>query len=368
MSARMIRTAGRLAACGALLLGVGFTLAHASCASVAGLDSDPCTPSSPPPPPPSSSETGDGSTISLALQGLNFAVSDGTDGGPPSVGGLDLDHACSREDGTPTTCVESPLASPHKDDSNGVDNAFGWLLADNQIQLNRVLSRKTDQRITLLLRLTGYNGQADDDNVEVEVFTTAGVEPIDDAGRPAEPRWDGTDRWTVSCETFASCDGGALSQQVTAVSDTMAYVSGGVLVSANLGLLPAARSFAQQGDGGFLTALINLNDPVLVAPLTHGDAGVEIHGGILGARWRTAELIAMVAALPGVCISPNESMNFVCPVADLASHAKLDGTGHACDALSVGMAFDAHPATITSHLVPIVYPSPCDAGPAADCP
>jgi hypothetical protein len=291
-------------------------------------------------------------------------VSYGTDGGSPSVGGLDLDRACSREDGTPTSCVESPLASPHKDDSHGVDNAMGWLLADNQIQLDRVLGPNTDPRVTLLLRLTGYNGQADDDQVLVEVFTTAGVEPVDDAGRPGEPRWDGTDQWTVSCETFASCDGGALSQQVTEVSDTTAYVTGGVLVSTNLGLLPAARSFAQEGDAGFLTALINLNDPVLVAPLTHGDAGVEIHGAILGGRWRTADLIAATA---GVCISPDVSMRFVCPAADLASQAKLDGTGHACDALSVGMTFDAHPATITSHLVPIVYNSPCDAGPAGDC-
>jgi hypothetical protein len=299
------------------------------------------------------------------MQGLRFAVNYGSDGGPPSVGGLDLDHACSREDGTPTSCAESPLASPHKDDGNGVDNAMGWLLANNQIQLDRVLSPNTDPRITLLLRLTGYNGQANDDKVLVEVFTTAGVEPVDDAGTPAEPRWNGTDQWTVSCETFASCDGGSLSTQVTEVSDTTAYVSGGVLVAANLGFLPAARSFAQQGDGGYLTALINLNDAVLVAPLKQSDAGVEIHGGILGARWPTA---AMIAAIAGVCISPDDSMRFVCPVADLASQAKLDGTGSKCNALSIGMAFDAVPGTITNHLVPIVFNSPCDAGPAGDCP
>jgi hypothetical protein len=281
------------------------------------------------------------------------------------VGGLDLDHACSREDGTPTTCVVGPLAAPHKDDGNGVDDAMGWLLVDNQVQLNRVLgvlSATTDPRVTVLLRLTGYNGQANDDQVLVEAFTTAGVEPVDDAGRPAEPRWNGTDHWTVSCETFATCDGGALTE----VSDTMAYVSGGVLVVSNLGFLPAPISFLQEGDGGFLTALINLNDPVLVAPLTHGDAGVEVHGGMLGARWRTADLIATVAT--DMCIPPDASEGFICPRADLASKAKLDGTGHACNALSVGMAFDAYPATInTSDVVPVVYNGRCEAGPG-DCP
>ena len=56
--------------------------------------------------------------------------------------------------------------------SHGVDNAIGWLLADNQIQLDRVLSPNTDPRVTLLLRLKGYSGQADDDQVLVGVNRT----------------------------------------------------------------------------------------------------------------------------------------------------------------------------------------------------
>jgi hypothetical protein len=307
---------------------------------------------------------GEGPPIELALRGLRFAVDYPADGGPPSVSGLDLDHACSKENGTPTTCTESALATPHKDDQNGDDNALGWLLVDNQLQLDMVLTPNTDPRITVLLRLTGYNGQPDDDRVLVEAFTTAGVEPVDDAGTPGEPRWDGTDQWTVSCETFASCDGGAIGSAVK-VSDPMAYVSGGVLVVSNLGFLPAARSFGQQGDAGYLTALVNLNDPVLVAPLVHGDAGFEARGGMLGARWQTADMIATVA---GICIGPDVSRHFICPATDLASEAMLDGTGQPCSALSVGMAFDALPATITTHIVPILYSSRCDAGDVGDCP
>jgi hypothetical protein len=301
----------------------------------------------------------------VALKGLRFAVDYPDDGGPPTVSGLDLDHACSKENGTPTTCVESPLATPHKDDGHGRDNALGWLIVNNQVQLDMVITPNTDPRVSVLLRLTGYNGQPDDDQVFVEAFTTAGVEPVDDAGTPGEPRWDGTDRWTVSCETFASCDGGAIGSAVTQVSDQTAYVSGGVLVVPNLGFLPAVLSSGQQGDAGYLTTLINLNDPVLVAPLVHGDAGIEVRGGILGGRWRTADMIATVA---GICIGPDVSTRFICPIADLASDAILDGTGQRCNALSVGMAFDALPATITTHIAPIVYDSRCDTGDAGDCP
>jgi hypothetical protein len=326
-----------------------------------GLASDPCTPSGPPPPPAVTG--GGGPDLVLALQNLRFAVDYGGDGAPPSVRGLDLDHACSRENGTPTTCVTAVVGSPHKDDSNGVDNALGWLLIDNQTQLTTFLSPNSDPRVTLLLRLRGYNGQPDDDNVEVDAFVSGGVEPLDDAGTPTEPQWKGMDQWTVSCETIPNCEAGTLSL-LTQASDTSAYVTGGVLVSRNIGFLPLAASLQLQG-GGFVSVPLKLYDPLIVAPLVPEEGGVGIHGGLFGARWPTAEMIAAIASL---CIGPTTSKRFVCPGADLAQMAKLDGTGHACDAFSIGMTFDAHRATLTNRVVPIVYNGPCDASATGDCP
>jgi len=336
-------------------------MAHASCASVSGIASDPCAASGPPPRPAVSG--GGGPDLTLALQNLHFAVDYGSPGVAPSVAGLDLDHGCSKEDGTPTTCVSSPLASPHKDDGKGVDNGLGWLLADNHAQIGGLLSPNTDARVTLILTLKGYSGQMDDDQVEVDAYVTAGVEPVDGAGTPSEPQWNASDRWTLSCETIPVCGTATI---ITEASDTHAYVAGGVLVSQELSRLPVVTTSQLQQGGGFVAVRVNLNDPVIVAPLVREGTGFGIRGGLLGGRWSTDEMMAAVAA---VCIPPEASVGFVCTNADVASLEKLDGTGHACDALSVGMRFDAHPATLADGAIaPIVYDTPCDAGAAGSCP
>jgi len=305
----------------------------------------------------------------LALRNLRFAVDFGNGGGPPSVGGLDLDHACSRENGTPTSCVSKATATPHKDDGQGVDNAMGWLIADNSDQLHELLTSNSYPGVTLLLRLNEYNGRVDDDQVGIEVFTTGGIDPIDDAGVPAVPSWTDADTWTVSCETLtAGCDAGANSPIVSASVDSMAYVSQGVLVSQNLRSLTVVISSQFPDAGGFFAVPVQLNDPVLVAPLTlKGGGVVEIHDGLLGGRWSTADMIAAVAS---VCIDVNTvEGNIVCPHADIASRAGYDGTGQPCRALSVGLTYDAYGATIgAGGPVPIQYNTPCPGGQMPDCP
>jgi hypothetical protein len=349
---------GKLAACGALLLGAAFTILHASCASLAGVASDPCSPSSPPPRP--AVVGGGGPDLVVAIQNLHFAVDYGSDAREGSVTGLDLDHACSKEDGTPTSCVGSSLGMPPKDDSNGVDNVLGWLLLVNYGQIRTFLSQSTDPRITLILVLKDFNGKAEDDQVEVDAFVTAGVE--DDAGRAAEPQWDGGDRWTVSCETLPLCNPQTL---VTTASDLNAYVTGGKLVSQGLSSLPVVTTSQLSEGGPFVAVLVNLSDPVIVAPLVNeSGGGIGIRGALLGGRWATVDMIKAVST---VCVAPDASTQFLCPIADLTTPAKRDGTGQACDAISVGMRFDGHPAILANHIVPIVYNGLCDAATGA-CP
>jgi hypothetical protein len=347
-------------ACAALVSGAAAAKVFLSCANRQGLDRDECLPGELPARPGTG---GEGPVVELAVQ--HFAIAaEFPDGGDPIVRGLDLDHACSREDGTPTSCQKRSTAMPHKDDNRSGDNAIGWLNALDPVQTRTLLvyGTDTDPKITLLLRLRDYNGTADDDSVEGEIFTTGGVEPLTDGGPLASPSGSPTDRYTVSCEDLVAC-----AQPITTTTtDRAAYVAGDVLVLPAIRDLKIAVPVSVVGRPA-VPVLITLHDAIVVAPLVHDPRGLRIQGGLLGGRWTTADVVGSLVCV-GLPIPIGLAQSQICPFADIASYATLDGTGHVCDALSSAWTFDAYQATIGDRIVPIIYK--CDAGPqvGVDCP
>ena len=177
------------------------------------------------------SATGGTTTIVSALSSYEFSEAD--DPSRPFSKGLDLDHTCTCPG--PRSCKPANGTTGVCDFANGVDNAAG----DYFLSLLSVLGRQAtitakiqNGDYGLVLRVRNYNELPNDDDVELAVFNSFGLdrtpETGSDAGLPANavPKFDGTDRWTVDSKSLL---GG--TAYLPNVVDTRAYVRDGVVVA-----------------------------------------------------------------------------------------------------------------------------------------
>jgi hypothetical protein len=229
--------------------------------------------------------------------------------------GLNLDKFCTCL-GEGPSCKDPPYATKenHCDDKGGVDNAASRLFAALDIALppdkfgSPFYSEKAEQgNWTLLLRVTGYNGELDDPRVTVAIYGPAGLQassmsgaggtdggggaaPADpcqtdpDAGPVVEtiPCWNGHDVWRVADTSV----GMTQSIDEPLYFDPNAYISKGFLVASvsettlNLG---GANSYL----GIRLTAGTIVG--AVQAPQVDG-LGFRIVNGTLAARWTTQDI------------------------------------------------------------------------------
>src|SRR5262249_9522403 len=80
-------------------------------------------------------------------------------------------------------------------------------------------------RTTTVFRLRGYNGEANDDRVELAAYSGT---TWDNEFEGPKPRWDGEDRWNV---TSLWLERGQLDVAAPRYRDTHAYVAQHVLVA-----------------------------------------------------------------------------------------------------------------------------------------
>jgi hypothetical protein len=269
--------------------------------------------------------------------------------------GYDLDNACTCAPHDPT-CA-SPVQTC--DGEGGVDNAVGVFMT------NLGLAAPFEQQMTdaiigagrggVLFQVEKYNGQLDDANVKVSIYSSQGPATIAADGGIVHhpPDFTKVDTWTVDRSRLTSGQ-----PPGTYDATTEAYVSNGVLVTPFVALVRLSETVQLATTGAYLVAPIDLSDPA--HPL--------IRSGVIAGRWPTDKLLALIEGT--MCSVPQTvARDGVCASADIMRDEGQDKQGLPCNALSLALGFDAVPALFgpPQDLGPST--APClDGGPVLLCP
>ena len=275
--------------------------------------------------------------------------------------GLDLDGKCTCTAGKiPKGCCQSDgpsckMATTACDGPRGVDNAGASVFQLISTFLGNFGSDFYSKRAELgewstLFRVRGYNGQSNDDRVELDWYASAGLEQPD-GGLPdaaaATPKWEGHDRWRVTEVSVLPPDGGPPSLDQPRWSDKKAYVTDNVLVasipSSVLRLAGLTNAMDVRVSAGFIVAEI--------APQAAGD-GYALTKGLIVFRWKTKDVFYALSSYrdevgnPICTDSPfyKTGVSQLCSLPDITVEAVAPT--EACTALSVGIGFEASPAEI----------------------
>lgn len=252
-------------------------------------------------------------------------------------------------------CSAPSGATPRQDGPGGVDNAFGEVLApaldlilpcfESGVQLQQSLGRGT-----LLLRVEGWNGGANDSAVTASLLVSADgtsdslgdvmweasthqlVLTSDGTTPAADPQGVADDVYMARPDSFDAEEGAT-----PRVRDTNAYLSNGTLVFS----LPDNAGVPLNGGGSSL--VMRLTDGLILAELS-ADFSTINAGSISGRNDISAFLHA--AETVGVCPALAEAIEGQLGiVADVHSNPNA-AEGGDCDAISVGIPFVGAPATL----------------------
>ncbi len=299
-------------------------------------------------------EAGPDQEFTTAMRVLRLKKS--ATGGPL---GLDIDRFCSCQ-GDKKSCIPPPLQPEDLacDQAEGRDNQAQALFGLLELVLN--LDPKTDGlselyssfaelgRWSVLIRVSGYNGTANDDKVRVEWYPSGGT------GMP--PLWNGVEPWPVVPTAFEEVtvpiydDAGMptdAGMQVTVPKyvDNDAYVTNELLVFS----LPNSVLAASNGQ---TRLAMNLTDGTVMARIDKQPTGIFLRDGVVAGRMKQEDLFRMVGDFRDHNGMPFCTDNPFWPTTKDAFCRGLDiQTGFAvpnkrCDAVSVGLGFESEPATI----------------------
>ncbi|MEA2746084.1 MAG: hypothetical protein QOI41_227 [Myxococcales bacterium] len=366
-----------------VVVGLGALALAAACASLSGLSGgdgerpnpveagseaappaeaapppDPCSHASYPPPPAKDDDpTGEIPALVLAVR--DESVNGSFDAGAQI--GFDLDGVCTCFPDTTTahggdpSCIAPKGGALACDGDGGADSQIATVLAAYTVPNNAGYAGPT-----LLLKITRYNGRANDRQVFVAIVPSPGVFDATgcgdagdtaDAGRgPYTPTWQGCDHFSVDSDSVLP----NTSEPTTFIS---AYVTDHVLV-----ITPTARPITfvvgnttLSVSSSVMTARLTAVDAQLRPIVPQPDVGQLFRvDGISAGRVNTGDALRSIASGQAqtdggpLCGFPNffntVKNSFVCPSADIATDPANDFKNAGCDALSLAVAFTAEPA------------------------
>lgn len=307
-------------------------------------------------PKPSSASDSDREYV-FASRKYDVGDNDDSEGVPryPRLG-YDVDHTCSGQ-GQGGSCKKpSWQTSPITDGPDGRDNSGNQVLylassmlrairgevdaGDAVTQSASAFDSNLDARsgrTTVMYRVSHYNGEADDDEVQLDVFS--GTLWMDLWSGPG-PHWDERDTWRT---TSLWLQDGKLSNDAPRFSDPHAYVHGNVLV-AHFDELMVGNAFAPAGAW---------RKVLVTGKLAHDGDTLELHDVVLTGRWPINELLAFLARTLDehthalVCSDKAfyaASRPIYCQNVDLNS--QRDDRSGSCDAVSLVFDMDTMPAAL----------------------
>jgi hypothetical protein len=271
-----------------------------------------------------------------------------------------------------SACVTKGEAATFCDGTEGIDNQFGHAVKTFPIGASidgYATTRIAQGKQTLLIYLRGYNGRANDRQVEVGLAVSDGIREPNEAARcPGSnvyvneggiaedtylPAWCGTDPWTV--------EEGQLVNGFP-VAFASAYVTDGALV---LELeRPVTVPLGELG--------LTLGSPVGVAKLVPEGASFGLASGVLVGRAFSRDFLAAAGSVildsnragerNRLCESPLFSLiqAQICENLDVAQSRNLDDQpGYACDAISTAARFTARPVVAGAIVAPVTSTNRC---------
>ncbi len=337
-----------------------------------------CTSATWPDPPPQPDPGVDDVDFVAAIRSIDFGegAPDLSEEGPRV--GYDLDGRCTCR-GAGSSCQRPAFATATDcDGPGGVDNAGARLFAlvapfakDLSSAYQSELADKGGW--SLLVRVSEYNGKANDSAVRTALYPSPGIE-ADPCWPPGmAPVWDGNDPWPIDVASLEDPAGGAgggaggdpgacegvlgYDYDKPRYVDTKAYVTGGVLVASlpELGLVLS---------GDTKTTVVKLTAGFATGRLQKSAVGWRITDGVLAGRWPTKEIFAAIGGLVSnggpVCTDDgvySALKQKACTFVDIAS--ALGGPTTECDALSLAMGFQAEPAKLGIAWQRTASVSPC---------
>lgn len=272
-----------------------------------------------------------------------------------NVVGRDLDNACTCP--AASTC-KAPSPELVCDGLQGRDTsgnqALSALAENGQSEFSEAELQKeiVEGRAGIVLRVTGYNGAADDERVGVEVFGKVWKQ----AGNPSE--------WLPYEDSVAN--GRAVE------ADEAGYVSNFTLVARLPRLSLAFRPQLGENDNALV---VELEEAVLSGTLEPGGGSFILRNGNIAGRWPTTKILGAfrVFEFPDpftdsdfMCednLAYLQVKSSLCKYADIMSSAALDELNGvpttACDAISFAAGFDTSAATLGTATTPEFVPTTC---------
>ena len=280
----------------------------------AGSDVDLRCTADPGPPRPDGGDGTSQADLLLALDSVDF-------GKVPDVPGLNLDHVCTTDRDSGSCVSPATVFSAAIDRAGGVDNAGYEAFTTGAGALSVASQVKNELQKgnwSLLLRVRGYSGAADDPSVVVQVATGFAR--------------SGT-TWSVD---DVSVDGGLDG----ALTSTSAWVTGGVLLARFDDFPMVSRSsmgnFVVHMKAAFITGTLDAVKQTLT-------------GGTVAGRWPVQDALSEIARVQAsfpttICIG-TQLKGILCSSRDILHAPKDDGTLNECDSVSMAFAFTAAAAT-----------------------
>ncbi|MBK8257789.1 MAG: hypothetical protein IPK82_34610 [Polyangiaceae bacterium] len=271
--------------------------------------------------------------------------------------GMDIDGLCTCLEGAPPMCT--PIADLVCDGPNGIDNALGIIfaavydLSSGAITSGQLSAAAGKGQWTNLVRVRGYNGEANDPKVSVQVYMTQGV----NAGMPT-PVWDGNDAWPVDDTSLAAPPD--LDSALISTED--AYVADNVIVVH----IPSEQLRIR---GTLFEMNLDLRDVTFRANLEPGTAAgqYKFTNGVVSGKWALVDAFKGLSSIRyasgnKLCIGDDNYLavkSTICGNADI----RIESGEGTCDALSFGATFASDPAKL-GMVVPAAGPpsDPCDPG------
>ncbi len=302
-------------------------------------------------PAPRPTETGDGDELVFGLKDVQLDQS--ASNGWRRIG-FNIDGLCSEELGPVAECVPPDReAEPLVDGEGGIDNAFGAEFFDlieiisPGLEETSILSANNGNGV-ILVRIRGWNGEANDGRVEVDISQSVVGRPgtaaqteapahvirdftlyeADGTTEAPRPNWDGNDWLWVREENFINED-----LNLPQIQDDNAYVADNTLYVRLPGLIQI--QFAGENRG----VKVALSDGYLFAQIS--EDRTQLVDATFAGRWSIRNLLGTARSV-GVCSdepSYNILLNKLNRIADVRATPGTGGADIECDAISVGVRF-----------------------------
>jgi hypothetical protein len=286
--------------------------------------------------------------------------------------GYDLDGKITTASSTDVcTLLAGSSKQVQVDGNGGIDNSWGANIMPIMTTLDSTVSQQTNQSLqagawTQMTYVVGFDDSAGN---TTSAFGLTGVE-LSGAAYPGAPSWDPSTVWPVApeyingCTPTGGCPTGTNPITSAQITFPMAFQSGGTFVSGT----PIAMSFPI-GIGG-QSLVLNIQSAILTfEPQAPGAVTNGVVAGVVATQ-DIINALQQVAGRISTSLCTGSAFQSIATQIEQTSDIQLSGSiisntpGAACNAISIGLGFNATEIAAPSVIAPPApaMPNPCGDG------